>query len=114
MRKKILRIITTLLTALNVLLMVSGQNPNILAADGAPDEEDLRAINSGIEYPHIDEYFPEYHYAVVRAPGGHSVYGYGSADHQGSSFTVPNNDRSCRAKRILLCDYTVSGERPVD
>ncbi len=54
----------------------------------APSEEDLRAINSGIEYPRADEYFDHYVYAVVRAPHGHSVLGFGTARHDGSSYTV--------------------------
>ena len=54
----------------------------------APSEADLRAINSGIEYPKADEYFDHYVYAVVRAPHGHSVLGFGTAKHDGTSHTV--------------------------
>lgn len=54
--------------------------------------EALEAIHSGIEYPKEYEYFDDYRYARVTAPGGHSVYGFGSADRQGSSFTVLNGE----------------------
>ncbi len=58
----------------------------------APSEEDLRAINSGIEFPRADEYFDHYVYAVVRAPHGHSVLGFGTAKHDGNSYTVPDGE----------------------
>ena len=48
----------------------------------------LEAIGSHIEYPREDEYYDSFVYAAVKAPHGHSVYGFGSADHQGSSYTV--------------------------
>lgn len=53
-----------------------------------PGPWDLTAIGSQIEYPKGNEYLREYQYATVRAPHGHSVYGYGSADRLGSYYTV--------------------------
>ena len=53
-----------------------------------PSEADLKAIKSQIEYPKANEYWDEYGYGTVSAPKGHSVYCYGSADRQGSQYTV--------------------------
>ena len=58
-----------------------------------PSAADLEAINSGIEYPREDEYHDSYEYAIVKAPHGHSVYGFGSADHLGSSYTVLDGEK---------------------
>ena len=58
-----------------------------------PSAADLEAINSGIEYPREDEYKDSYEYAIVKAPHGHSVYGFGSADHLGSSYTVLDGEK---------------------
>lgn len=62
-------------------------------ASGGPSAQDLKDINSGIEYPKDNEYFSEYRYATIKAPGGHSVYAYGSADHLGSQYTALDGDR---------------------
>ena len=67
-------------TAILVWDSVNGSN--------SPSEEDLKSIESGIEYPEKTEYLDHYNYGVVQAPGGHSVYCYGSADMQGSKYTV--------------------------
>ena len=53
-----------------------------------PGPWDLTIIGSQIEYPKGNEYLEEYRYATVKAPHGHSVYGYGSADRLGSCYTV--------------------------
>lgn len=58
-----------------------------------PSAGDLDAIKSGIEYPRDEEYFDWYQYATVSAPSGHSVYGFGSADHAGTAHTVLNGER---------------------
>ena len=62
-------------------------------AEGKPGAQDLQEIGSRIEYPKENEYLAEYQYAEVRAPGGHSAFGFGSADHQGSSYTVLNGEK---------------------
>lgn len=74
-------------------IQITGDIPAVETApvsepEAAPSEEDLRAINSGIEYPRANEYFDHYIYAVVRAPHGHSVLGFGTAKHDGTSHTV--------------------------
>ena len=66
---------------------------NLVSDIMKPSAADLKAINSGIEYPREDEYRDSYEYAVVKAPHGHSVYGFGSADHMGSSYTVLDGER---------------------
>lgn len=66
-------------------LLIDGKKPE--HPDG-PNAWDLKDINSHIEYPRDKEYLSEYKYAIVEAPKGHSVYGYGSADRQGSKYTV--------------------------
>lgn len=53
-----------------------------------PGPWDLTSIGSQIEYPKGNDYLGEYQYATVKAPHGHSVYGYGSADRLGSCYTV--------------------------
>lgn len=58
-----------------------------------PDAGDLEAIHSRIEYPRKEEYLDWYQYATVSAPHGHSVYGFGSADHAGTAHTVLNGER---------------------
>ena len=63
------------------------------AALAAPSEQDLKDINSGIEYPRAEEYYPEYRYATVKAPGGYSVFGFGSADRMGSKIDVRDGER---------------------
>ena len=62
-------------------------------AEGKPGAHDLEEIKSGIEYPRENEYLDEYVYAVVEAPHGHSVFGYGSADRLGSRYSVKNGER---------------------
>lgn len=57
-------------------------------ATSDPCEADLEEIGSGIEYPKKNEYWKDYVYAVVDAPKEHSVYCYGSADRNGSKYTV--------------------------
>ena len=57
-------------------------------AAGLTGSEYLERIGTGIEYPAEDEYLAEFQFATVRAPSGHSVFGFGSADHAGRSFTV--------------------------
>lgn len=69
----------------------SPQTPE--ATRNAPSEQDLKDIGSGIEYPRVGEYYPEYRYATVKAPGGYSVYGFGSADRMGSKTDVRNGER---------------------
>ena len=80
------------LTILLLFLLLGGIFP-AAAAEGKPGREDLEAINSGIEYPKEDEYLDEYIYAEVFAPHGHSVFGFGSADRQGSRYTVLNGEQ---------------------
>lgn len=63
------------------------------SAEGKPGAHDLEEIKSGIEYPRESEYLDEYVYAVVEAPHGHSVFGYGSADRLGSRYSVKNGER---------------------
>lgn len=59
-----------------------------VAFAGKPSEQDLRDMQSGIEYPKANEYLEHYIYATINAPKGHSVYCYGSADRAGSQYTV--------------------------
>ena len=80
-----------ILVAFTLTLAYSGRV--CAEAANAPGEDALIEINSQIEYPRQGEYLDEYIYATVKAPGGHSVYGYGSADHQGTSYTVMNGER---------------------
>ena len=58
-----------------------------------PSAGDLDAIRSGIEYPKDNEYLDWYQYATVSAPHGHSVYGFGSADHSGTAHTVLDGEQ---------------------
>ena len=74
-------------------LMLAFTGTTYAEAANAPGEDALIEINSQIEYPKQGEYLDEYIYATVKAPGGHSVYGYGSADHQGTTYTVMNGER---------------------
>lgn len=60
-------------------------------ADG-PGKADLTVINSRIEFPREGEYLARYEYAVVKAPKGHSVYGYGSADRAGHVYYVRHEE----------------------
>lgn len=86
----------TLISGLIVLAFVFALTLGIssYAADSdGPSEADLEAIKSGIEYPKENEYLEEYIYATVKAPKGHSVLGFGSADHQGSVYTVLNGEQ---------------------
>ena len=82
----------SILAILLVLILLAGLFPNAFAAEKKPGPEDLQKIGSQIEYPRESEYLEEYRYATVTAPGGHSVLGFGSADHQGSSYTVLNGE----------------------
>lgn len=73
------------------LLILFALCPAAFASYG-PCEADLIAIGSGIEYPRETEYLDDYYYGVVQAPGGHSVYCYGSADMLGSKYTVADGE----------------------
>ena len=53
-----------------------------------PGEADLKAINSGIEYPKAKEYWADYGYGVVTAKWGDTVACYGTADCKGSKYSV--------------------------
>ena len=64
------------------------RNSSPAVKTGTPSETDLKEINSQIEYPKSNEYWDYYAYGTVTAPKGHSVYCYGSADRQGSQYTV--------------------------
>lgn len=66
-------------------LLVDGKEP---ARPNGPNAMDLKDIKSHIEFPKDKEYLKNYEYAVVRAPKGHSVFGYGAANRTGNSFTV--------------------------
>ena len=79
------------LAMLCVLVMMLTLLPAASAA-GAPSAADLKAIGSQIEYPKSSEYLSSYVYATVAAPGGHSVYCYGSADRKGSRYTVNDHE----------------------
>ena len=59
----------------------------------SPSEQDLKDSGSGIEYPRAEEYYSEYRYATVKAPGGYSVFGFGSADRMGSKTDVRDGER---------------------
>ncbi len=85
---KNLKRLTGILCVLAILLTLA---PAGFAA-GGPGSSDLEDIRSGIEYPKSDEYWEDYGYGVIRAPKGHSVYCYGSADRQGSQYTVPDGE----------------------
>ena len=82
--------LTVLLLMLFLLLCAMS---HAAASEGKPSREDLEAINSGIEYPREEEYLDEYIYAEVYAPHGHSVFGFGSADRQGSRYTVLDGEQ---------------------
>ena len=79
------------ISMLLVVFMLLTLAPAVLAAD-APSAADLKAIGSQIEYPKKNEYLSSYAYATVTAPGGHSVYCYGSADRKGSRYTVNDHE----------------------
>ncbi len=53
-----------------------------------PGESDLKAIDSGIEYPKAKEYWSDYGYGVVIAKWGDTVACYGTADCKGSKYSV--------------------------
>ena len=74
-------------TIICVLALMLTMFPVAYAASG-PSKADLEAIKSGIEYPKTKEYWDDYGYGTVNAPKGHSVYCYGSADMNGSKYTV--------------------------
>ena len=80
-----------ILALLCILIMMLTMFPAAYAASG-PSAADLRAIGSQIEYPKSNEYLDSYLYATVDAPGGHSVYCYGSADRKGSRYEVKHNE----------------------
>lgn len=82
---------TTKVSSVTETSTESPQTPE--ATRNAPSEQDLKDIGSGIEYPREEEYYPEYRYATVKAPGGYSVYGFGSADRMGSKTDVRNGER---------------------
>ena len=79
------------ISMLLVVFMLLTLAPAVLAAD-APSAADLKAIGSQIEYPKKNEYLSSYAYATVTAPGGHSVYCYGSADRKGTTYTVNDGE----------------------
>ena len=95
-----------------VLVMVLTMCPVCFAA-GGPSKSDLEEIGSQIEYPKSSEYWADYGYGVVKAPKGHSVYCYGSADTQGSRYTVlDGEDVIVLASRgEMLCVIIPSQER---
>ena len=76
-----------ILSLLCAVLMILTLSATAFAA-GGPSAKDLEDINSHIEFPKANEYLADYEYAVVKAPKGHSVFGYGSADRAGHCFTV--------------------------
>lgn len=80
------------LSTLMVLILLLGVLPSAFAEE-KPGAHDLEEIKSGIEYPRESEYLDEYIYAVVEAPHGHSVFGYGSADRLGSRYSVKHGER---------------------
>ena len=71
----------------------TGESGTVSVETARPGVADLEAIGSGIEYPRADEYLESYVYAVVKAPKGHSVYGYGSADRAGRVYTVLDGEQ---------------------
>ena len=73
------------------LVILGSLMPGAFAVSG-PGSEDLKAIESKIEYPKVKEYLDEYEIAKVKAPKGYSVLGYGSADRAGSSYEVMDGD----------------------
>lgn len=77
----------------NVDLYVDGRDrqktaPDYYPTGDRPSKKDLEAIKSGIEYPKSKEYWDDYGFGTVNAPGGHSVYCYGSADMAGAKYSV--------------------------
>ena len=86
---KYFRKIVTMISAFILLAAVSV----CCFAVGSPGAADLEEIASSIEYPRTKEYLDDYVFAVVKAPGGHSVYAYGSADRQGSVYSVMNGEK---------------------
>ena len=79
-------------TMMSAFILLAGISVCCLAT-GSPGPSDLAEIESSIEYPSTKEYLDDYVYAVVEAPGGHSVYAYGSADRQGAVYTVMNGEK---------------------
>ena len=86
-----------IISLLLVLAMVVSIIPSSYAGHDKPGPEDLREIGSQIEYPKSSEYLDRYHYAIVNASHGHSVFGFGSADHRGKRYTVSDG----KAVKIL-------------
>ena len=80
------------IACLLAMILIMSLMPSAFA-EGKPGAQDLQEIGSQIEYPKGNEYLAEYEYAEVRAPKGHSVLGFGSADHQGSVYTVLNGEK---------------------
>ena len=76
-----------------LMLIICAITMTVASAANGPSAQDLKDINSGIEYPRDNEYFDTYRYATIKAPGGHSVYAYGSADRMGSRYTAADGDR---------------------
>ena len=68
------------------------QNSYLLLGD-KPSAADLEAIHSEILFPEERDYLDEYSYATVEAPGGHSVYSFGSAAHDGTPQTLLNGEK---------------------
>ena len=66
----------------------SGAN-TFRGSKNGPGESDLKAINSGIEYPKAKEYWSDYGYGTVTAKWGDTAACYGTADCKGSKYSVP-------------------------
>ena len=87
-RKRITMTFT--MVVLSLLLLFS---PLKAAAEEVKGREYLDRINSGVEYPNSSEFLEDFMFATVKAPSGHSVLGFGSADHAGKSYTVLNGEQ---------------------
>ena len=70
-----------------------------------PGESDLKAINSGIEYPKTREYWKDYGYGFVIANWGDDVACYGTADCKGSKYSVPAGEEvvAIASRDNMLC-----------
>ena len=83
------------------------------ASNQEPSSADLEEIGSRIEYPRSREYWSSYVTGTVRAPKGHSVYCYGSADRKGSQYTVLDGETVVilASREEMLCVIIPSEER---
>ncbi|MCR5136248.1 MAG: hypothetical protein K6C12_03995 [Oscillospiraceae bacterium] len=93
MREKRIPPLVKRVIVLLLMVLLTGNSSAFAASGKAPGPEDLTEIQSGIEYPTENEYLENYQYATVKAPKGHSVLGFGSADHQGSGYTVLDGEK---------------------